>query len=643
MVQQTKELQPEILLVDDEKDICQMLADALVHSKCRCTLVSQGQEACDLIKENRFDLVVSDIALKDLTGLEILEHVNAHCPGVRTVLMTGHRRREWSQRALDLGAFDYLEKPFEIDDFLEVVRRALTHQPNRDILSDALVSDTHKGFSMVLETDGSIQYVSEGFSQIVGIDGKHAVSTDFDTLWAGEGLSFTALMKEVRLSGKATVQLTRADGRPFHAQLGIREVTMKDDRVIYLVGVLDMDHAARQNTPRAGNAILDGYDDLTGLPGHNGFQNELDRLHTLCRRYGRHASLLLLAVGNMHQINDRHGFKTGNAILRHVGQNLRKSCRVVDFIARFSGKTFGLLLPETSGQQAMTLAERLAEQAASMAVELGKDRIAPRLYAGLAEHSRGFAGSSVEWVRRGTEALGYALSHDDQPVVLWQPMMELTARPGNVEDSATGLPGDLDRQLHNAYLEMTLSLVAAVEAKDPYTRDHSLNVADYAEWFAGMMHLDESEIRTIRCAATLHDVGKIGIPDAILTKPGALTAEEFQVIREHPTLGANILRQSSFLEKEVPLVLEHHERFDGKGYPQGLRGSDMSLGSRILQVADAMDAMISCRSYKAGFRISRVQEILDDCRGTQFDPDVVEVALSFLDHYPEKIHFSPMM
>ncbi len=190
------------------------------------------------------------------------------------------------------------------------------------------------------------------------------------------------------------------------------------------------------------------------------------------------------------------------------------------------------------------------------------------------------------------------------------------------------------RQLRCTRVESTRALVAAVEARDPYTQEHSLTVAGYAESIGKRMGLGRSKVKSLRAAAMLHDVGKIGVPDAILTKQGPLTDREFDVVKRHPRTAVDILGHLSFLSDERPLILHHHERYDGKGYPARLTGDKIPLGARILAVADAMDAMFSPRSYKDSYDLRRVRKELTAGAGRQFDPAVTRATLELLDQAP---------
>jgi putative nucleotidyltransferase with HDIG domain len=185
---------------------------------------------------------------------------------------------------------------------------------------------------------------------------------------------------------------------------------------------------------------------------------------------------------------------------------------------------------------------------------------------------------------------------------------------------------EMDLQVRQASLESVTALVLAVEAKDPYTRRHSEQVAHYSVSLARAVGMTAAEIESVRVAALLHDIGKIGVPDQILTKPGPLTEAEFQLVCRHPALGADILSHLSAFAVEADLVRHHHERWDGRGYPDGLAGSQTPAASRVIQIADSVDAMLMERTYKSGYPVEVVLDELCRCAGTQFDPDLAAAA-----------------
>jgi len=169
------------------------------------------------------------------------------------------------------------------------------------------------------------------------------------------------------------------------------------------------------------------------------------------------------------------------------------------------------------------------------------------------------------------------------------------------------------------------ALVKALEAKDYYTKEHSERVTNYALLIAKEMGLSMEKLETLRFAGHLHDVGKVGIPDSILLKPGRLTREEYEIIKRHPVIGAEIVGHIGLLQEEAEIIRYHHERFDGKGYPEGLKGEEIPLLARILAVADTYDAMTTRRPYRPSFSAETAYKEIIRCSGTQFDPEIVEV------------------
>lgn len=186
--------------------------------------------------------------------------------------------------------------------------------------------------------------------------------------------------------------------------------------------------------------------------------------------------------------------------------------------------------------------------------------------------------------------------------------------------------------MKNNFMETIQALSAAIEQKDPYTQGHSQRVCDLAEKLGQELKLRTYELEQLRYAAILHDIGKIGIPESILNKPGSLTREEFDQIKNHPLMGVNILQKIDFL-KEVTLIMQnHHEYYDGSGYPEGKAGDRIPFLSRIITLADAYDAMTSDRPYRAALSPEHAIEEIQDKSGSQFDPQVVR---AFLKLYKE--------
>ena len=200
-----------------------------------------------------------------------------------------------------------------------------------------------------------------------------------------------------------------------------------------------------------------------------------------------------------------------------------------------------------------------------------------------------------------------------------------------IEDSTKNLTR-LYEDLRSTYMRTIKALAQAIDARDHYTHSHSENVAKYAVAISAEFGLSAKDIEIIREACELHDLGKIGVEDSILSKPFGLTAQEWEQIKRHPTIGAQILEPLTFLGEVIDLVRQHHEHFDGSGYPEGRKGEDILLGARIIHLADAYESMRSARSYRK-IPLSKEEAILEikNNKGTQFDPKAVEAFLKITD------------
>lgn len=196
---------------------------------------------------------------------------------------------------------------------------------------------------------------------------------------------------------------------------------------------------------------------------------------------------------------------------------------------------------------------------------------------------------------------------------------------------------DAKDQLEKAYLESIETLRYTVEAKDTYTKGHSDRVSEFAVLIGEKMGLSESELKTLKIGGLFHDIGKIGIPDSILLKDAKLTNDEYSEIKHHPSIGAHILSNATIFADIIPVVKYHHERFDGRGYPENLQGENIPLLARIVAVADSFDAMSSRRTYRNSLEIETIINEIRNNSGTQFDPQVANVFLDILKNEYENI------
>jgi diguanylate cyclase (GGDEF)-like protein/putative nucleotidyltransferase with HDIG domain len=350
-------------------------------------------------------------------------------------------------------------------------------------------------------------------------------------------------------------------------------------------------------------------DPLTRLRNHRAFHEDLATELQRTARTGLPISLLRLELDELKAVNDTDGRQAGDEQLQALARAIAATQRAADRAYRIGGDDFAVILPATGEWAAFQSAQRLQ---AELEVREGGT---VRATAGISQAVR--LRSKDELVHEADLALISArFSHQD--VAVYTPEMAPEAPP-----APTVVHESQDRTLAGA-------LALAVDAKDACTRSHCQAVATLCAMIESELGFAPERVGRIRVAALLHDVGKIGIPDAILKKPAMLSDEEYEQMKTHSGLGHDIVRAAD-MPIEAEWVLHHHERIDGAGYPDGLSGQDIPLESRIIHVADAFEAMISDRPYRSApghqFAIEELQRNAD----TQFDSAVVAALLRALD------------
>ncbi len=360
-------------------------------------------------------------------------------------------------------------------------------------------------------------------------------------------------------------------------------------------------------------------DALTRIASHRVFQDRLVHECERAYRFGDTFMLVLLDLDNFHAVNNRHGHRTGDIILLDLARRVKAQLRDIDLVARFGGDRFAMILPHTYENGGIQVSERIRQNVAGW-VFFTDDGAEVRLTVSMGLCSYPADGASAPLlVEAAGKSLAFAKAMGGNQMQLYR---DLPAR--EAPDNVVSLP-------HSGREAIVRSLAAAVDIRDGYTHTHSTLVSELAAAVARRLGLTSSEVGRVSVGALLHDVGKIGIPDAILTKEGALSPEEWQCIREHPVLGKEILAQAPELTDVTPLVLHHQERFDGTGYPDRLCGDSIPLGARIIAAADAYHAIISDRPYRSRRSHDDAVNELRRCSGAQFDPDVVQSLLAVFD------------
>jgi diguanylate cyclase (GGDEF)-like protein len=345
-------------------------------------------------------------------------------------------------------------------------------------------------------------------------------------------------------------------------------------------------------------------DPLTGLGNHRHFHERLQRELLSAEEQARPLTLCFVDVDDFKKVNDRHGHPSGDRVLSQVGARLRQGGEAF----RLGGDEFALLFVDHDEGMALAAANSIVERIATVDFDhIGTVTVS----AGLATFPMQGQGRD-ELIRLADSALYWAKEHGKNRVRLYRPeVVELS----ELKRLAAG-PDKAARYRAAA------SLAKAVDARDTYTGRHSDRVSELAAKVATRLGLGAEQIELTRLAGRLHDLGKLAIPEEILRKPGTLSDSERLVLERHPQIGFRML-DSLGVDPVADLVLHHHERWDGGGYPDGLRGEQIPLAARIIFVTDAYDAMTSDRIYQPKLSSSAALTELERCAGTQFDPGIV--------------------
>jgi diguanylate cyclase (GGDEF)-like protein len=369
-------------------------------------------------------------------------------------------------------------------------------------------------------------------------------------------------------------------------------------------------------------------DRLTGVSNRQALLAELFSEVVRATRYERPLSVAFVDIDHFKAVNDTYGHGAGDIVLRGVAQTLKENLRATDMIGRYGGEEFMLILTETDVEEGAFLAEKLRAmvQRQRYPVE-GGQQISVTISIGIA----GGSGTKVrmETLIRDADAAMYSAKSlgRNQTYIFAEPDDDNRVPRAPISAAGRARALQVGQQARDAATDALTSVLLPLPH---YRGQPSAVIATIVVSMAKRLQLPDIDIDRLRIAALLHDVGKVAIPQEILDKPSALTSAEWRTVVQHPRIGQVILEQASALKDAVPIILHHHERYAGHGYPFGLRANEIPLGARIVAVADAYDAMTTDRPYKRAMSHPAAIAELRRHAGTQFDPELVE---SFCDLY----------
>lgn len=349
-------------------------------------------------------------------------------------------------------------------------------------------------------------------------------------------------------------------------------------------------------------------DNLTGLYNRKYIYEQMEEIE----RQNRKVGVLHLDIDNFKLYNELYGFTEGDKLLQWCREIFESEMPENSILCRHAADEFLILLEETDAERIMELGKRVM---ATLSDETGcsEKYVHYVTMSGGVSVYPGIASSALEALHQAEQATSQAKALGRNLICIYNKNME-----------------ERERSAYEDIAPTIYALTAAIDAKDSYTFVHVQKVSDYAVALAKAIGYSNENIEIIRQAALLHDIGKISIPENILKKMGKLTAEEYEIIKKHVVNSIDIIKFLPGMDYVIPAVIGHHERYDAKGYPRGIGGESLPESARILAIADSFDAMTSKRSYKEAYSVEFAIQELERCKGSQFDPKLVEVFVKLL-------------
>jgi diguanylate cyclase (GGDEF)-like protein len=374
-------------------------------------------------------------------------------------------------------------------------------------------------------------------------------------------------------------------------------------------------------------------DRLTGVANRQALLAELFTEVERATRYERPLCVAFVDIDHFKAVNDTYGHAAGDVVLRGVAQTIAENLRTSDYIGRYGGEEFMLILAETGVEDGAALSEklRILVERARFSVE-GNTDLSVTISIGIV----GGAGKGLrmDTLVRDADAAMYSAKSlgRNQTYIFEEPDEDARVPRAPISEAGRMRATEIGLRARDAATDMLTSFIAPLPH---YRGQPSALIASIVVAMARQLELPDVEVDRIRIAALLHDVGKVAVPQAILDKPAALTSAEWRTVVQHPRIGQVILEHAAALRDAVPIILHHHERFAGHGYPYGLRANEIPLGARIVAIADAYDAMTNDRPYKRAMSHGAAIAELRQHAGTQFDPELVGLFCDlYTDHAP---------
>lgn len=378
-------------------------------------------------------------------------------------------------------------------------------------------------------------------------------------------------------------------------------------------------------------------DSHTGLYNHRFLSHIIDSEFHRAKRFATPLTVIMLDIDYFKSINDVYGHQFGDLILKQLARQLKKMVRKYDIVIRFGGEEFIIVSPGIDRTHGVNMAQRLLNALNLYNFGDSEHSVKLKLSLAVVSYPEDSANRGMGLINLVDQILNKAKdSGGDRVYSSLDTKKETIASAAQDQQASdvTVLKGKIDKltkRANQSIVEAIFAFAKTIELKDHYTGEHVEDTVHYATEIARALNLSKQDIELIRQASILHDLGKIGISENILLKRAKLTKKEFEEIKRHPQIGADIIRPIQFLHKLIPFIFYHHERWDGLGYPSGTKAEEIPLGARIIALADTYQALTSDRPYRKAYSKNQAIKIIKKASGIQFDPKIVSTFLKVLE------------
>ncbi len=463
------------------------------------------------------------------------------------------------------------------------------------------------------------KYQTEGFKQIVGqFQIFVAIYLAFRYRFFGLSIGLTINIIEIAFLSHAYFLYPKVG---ILAGLTSKVLTVISSIIVAILSNIQQHNKQTLQEQKSRLELLSVTDDLTGTYNHRFFNSAIDSEIEKSKINNNSISLIMIDIDNFKMCNDISGHDYGDTILKGTASMLKEAAGVSNFVCRYGGDEFAVILPGSDMQEANQIAHSIRnifdKHKSNYFEQNTYSNIT--LSMGLSVYPD-LANDRDELINQADMALYHSKNLGKDNIHFYQ-------------DVLVNLKKNISSN-HQHMIGIFKALLSTISTKDKYTRGHSERVAHYAVMIGEALNLSLKDISMLQYAGLLHDIGKVEVPKLILSKTGQLTDTELDIIKQHPLYSANILEPLNMTQL-IDYVVHHHERYDGFGYPHGLAGTSISLGARILCVADSFDAMLSERPYCKSMDMDEAFAELKQHSGSQFDEEIVNVFINIMKNSEE--------